>query len=402
MTGEATHHTMVAGAIRARDVYDAYLASGEVEHQPEDLTPIWRAIRAYYEADPSATSCDALALRASCVENLRDPKRREAVGATLERLVDAPASLPHTRTLARSLRLRRIGERLATSLLSAPDDEATGALIGEYQDAASDGGEEDLPQWDDSTLRPGERGDRVPMLPSSLNSRLRGGLLPGHQLTIFARPEVGKSALALTIAVGAAYKGHRVLYLGNEDPVRDLMMRALAAWTRQTTDAVERDLPAALATAKARGADRLRFASMAPGSLAEIERLVRRYKPRLLIVDQLRNIRTGERGDSLTTTLDKAQQGVRNLGKRYGLSTVTVTQAGDSARNKVVLDDGDVDSSNTGVSAGCDVLLGIGCNDDMRGANQRMLTLCKNKLGGTHGYFSVALDPVSLRFDNAS
>jgi KaiC/GvpD/RAD55 family RecA-like ATPase len=218
-------------------------------------------------------------------------------------------------------------------------------------------------------------------------------------MTVFARPEIGKSAFAINVAVMAASRGKaRVLYLSNEDPVRDLMLRALVRFNGVPHDEVLKDLHGAVLRARQYGADRIVFRDMAPGSLAEVDRLVRRYKPDLLIVDQMRNMGTGKTGENMTQRLDSVAQGLRNIGKRNACAVLSVTQAGDSARDKAILDDGDVDNSNTGVSAGCDVLIGIGATAIMREAGERRLCIIKNKLGGSHGYADVRLDPLTLAF----
>jgi hypothetical protein len=394
-----THQSLLAASLRDRAVWDAFRATGEAEQAGEDLAPVVEAIREYYDADAAATFVDTGILATALRAKTADPKRLKAFDSTLEALRASDVSVDNAWRVSRELTRRRVGEKLAVGLLQGHARADIDAQIVEYL-ALTDEQEDDRLDWDGQFLRPDSGGgDRVPVLPSALNDRLRGGLLPGHHMTVFGRPEVGKSALALTIGVGAANKGHETLYLGNEDPPRDLMLRALQIFANASADDVAGNLDEVLKVARRRGAARLRFHSLAPGSLGEIERLVRKYRPRLVVLDQLRNISTGKT-ENLTQTLDKAAQGLRAIGKRHGASVVSVTQAGDSARNKAVLDDGDVDSSNTGVSAGCDVLVGIGATADMRGAGKRMLTLCKNKLGGIHEHFPVTLDPLTLRIKN--
>jgi hypothetical protein len=60
---------------------------------------------------------------------------------------------------------------------------------------------------------------------------------------------------------------------------------------------------------------------------------------------------------------------------------MSVTQAGDSADGKKFLEMGDVDYSNTGIPAACDVLLGIGADDSMIRLSERGISFPKNKVG---------------------
>lgn len=398
MADAVTHHALVAAALRDREAYEALRASGEAEHIYEDLIPIWKAIDEYYQTDLEATHIDLALLRGNVDARTHDPKRREALQEALGSLSSGDASLVNARNLAHLLGKRRIAERLATGLLTGGADEEISALMAEYQRKDVEDDDSELPTWTSDVILPGgdDRAQRIPIGPDVLNKKLRGGALPGHHITIFARPEVGKSALALSVAARAAYKRHKVLYLGNEDPIRDLMMRALQIFTTRSLDTVLADLESSLELALKRGAGNLMFREMSPGSLGEIDRLCRKYNPRLLVIDQMRNVGAGK-VENLTQKLDQVAQGARALAKLHQCTVLSVTQAGDSARNKAYLDDGDVDSSNTGIPAACDALIGIGCTPDLRSANQRILALCKNKIGGRHDHVTVRLDPLTLR-----
>jgi replicative DNA helicase len=55
-----------------------------------------------------------------------------------------------------------------------------------------------------------------------------GGLQPGALCVLAARPAMGKTALAMQVALNAAKKGHRVLFFSLEMPRRELALRVLA------------------------------------------------------------------------------------------------------------------------------------------------------------------------------
>jgi replicative DNA helicase len=59
--------------------------------------------------------------------------------------------------------------------------------------------------------------------------RVTGGLFPGDQIILAARPGMGKSGLALTIALNVAATGRRVFYVSPEMPDEQLAMRAVCA-----------------------------------------------------------------------------------------------------------------------------------------------------------------------------
>lgn len=398
---EPSHFALLSASLKSRDVWDAYDASGETANAGEDLEPFVTAVREFYAADGKAASVDPALLWASTVTSIRDPKRREAAGRVLDALNNANVSVPNAKAAVRAVTARRVSEALATKLLIPSKDGPTEilGLIDEYLGLQNTGDRDDAPAWSSESIAPALGKPRIPIYPASLGRMLRGGLWPGHHMTVFARPEIGKSAFALNTAVLAAYRGNaKVLYLSNEDPVRDLMLRALVRFTTRSHEEVLKSLPDSIALARSFGADQITFRDMSPGSLAEVDKLVRRYKPDLLIVDQMRNMGTGKSAENMTQRLDSVSQGLRNVGKRHNVAVLSVTQAGDSARDRAILDDGDVDNSNTGVSAGCDVLIGIGATQIMREAGERRLNIIKNKLGGQHGFVDVQMDPITLAF----
>ena len=391
----ASHRTLLAAAIQSRKAYDDVAASSEGETFPEALAPIWSALKDYYERDPASTRADPQILAAQAARAITSPKHAEAMRLQVGEIAAEEVSVANVRSYITATAADRIGHALATAIATRQPREAVSALIEQYSALEAEAGigadEGEIP-WQGLLRSRLASGARLQVTPKALNDRLHGGLLPGHNVVLFGRPESGKSALALTMACGFARRGRKVLYVGNEDAIQDMMVRAVQNLTGASQEQCEADPDAVERAALAKGAANLIFRELAPGSLLEIERLVRLYKPDVLVVDQLRNIRAGKT-DNFTQLLDKAAQGIRAIGKKYKLVTICVTQAGDSARDKSHLDDGDIDSSNTGIPGAADVLIGIGKNNDLEAAGLRMLSICKNKVTGRHDSFQVRIYP---------
>ena len=91
---------------------------------------------------------------------------------------------------------------------------------------------------------------------------------------------------------------------------------------------------------------------------------------------------------------------MRNIAKQDNVLMISVTQAADSARNKLVLDSGDVDSSNVGIPAQADLLLGIGLDEAAKAEGIRWLSLIKNKIGGVEDHFPVKINTMLSRYTN--
>jgi hypothetical protein len=89
--------------------------------------------------------------------------------------------------------------------------------------------------------------------------------------------------------------------------------------------------------------------------------------------------------------LEAAATAIRNIGKQANVLAVSVTQAGDSASDKLILDQGDVDFSNTGIPAQADLMVGIGVDAQHEAEGIRVFNLPKNKIGGVHEHFPVRI-----------
>jgi hypothetical protein len=382
--------TLLAAAIASRSAFDAVKASDEPAQFTGDLLTTWKALNDYYERDSAVETCVVDNLQALAVANLADGKKRKKLAASIDEIAALPASPDNVREAIREVRRERLGTRLAVALSARKPREEVDALIGEWQETFTAPEEEKELTYEDVLKRSVDPSTRLTVYPLRLNKELRGGMLPGRHMIVFARSELGKTACAITMAQGFAKKGHRVLYLTNEDQAADLMVRAIMAFTKTPQEQITSET---LAEALRKGLGNIRFVDICPGTVAEIEALVRKYRPAVLITDQLRNVLHGK-VENTTQRLDAVAQGIRAIGKRYALVPISLTQAGDSARDKAILDDGDIDSSNTGIPGAACVLLGVGATQEMRREGALMFTLCKNKIGGTHNSFTVRLDPL--------
>jgi KaiC/GvpD/RAD55 family RecA-like ATPase len=355
-------------------------------------------IRDYYEADGEAQRVDPDLLAASIGRKLQNPKHQEQfnrIVADLATLDVSPATVVND-----FLEVRRsaAGGRLATALAAGKSTEDVAPLLEEYREWANRTEVDEkvatvsvLKSVADLVAERTRKGGLIRVAPGSLNERLGGGLLRGHHMIVFARPEVGKTMFLVNAAVSFAASGLKVLYVGNEDPQDDIILRCLCRMSDRTRDEVLEDPAGSEALAVGSGYGNIVFADLAPGTPAEIEALVVEHKPDVIIIDQLRNLNVKE--DNFVRALEKAASAVRNIGKRNNAVVISVTQAGDSASGKSVLDMGDVDNSNTGIPAQADVLLGIGMSSEDSVRGFRVLSLCKNKPGGNHDFFPVRVDP---------
>lgn len=236
--------------------------------------------------------------------------------------------------------------------------------------------------------------NRIKILPSILNSQIDGGALRQHHILVFARPDAGKSLFALNLSYGFVKQKLKVLYIGNEDPAQDMILRFVQRLTGMDKFKIREDPEKADRIAREKGYERFIFKELAPGTPREIRTLVGDLKPDCLVVDQLRNLNMGGHFEKTTTQLERAAQMVRNIGKEFNILPVSLTQAGDSADNKLNLSMRDVDNSKTGIPGAVDLMIGIGVNFEYERLGYRQLSFPKNKLSSNKAPIRVTFDPI--------
>jgi len=388
---------VLAACIADRTAFDRIADHVQDGDLTEQAALVLRAVREYYDRDAAATRVDPEILSREIARGIANPKHQQVFTSMVTDIAGmdvSPSNVVHDFI---SIRRDAVGARLSVALATGADDEVVRKLIVEYEnwcDAETLADEEEMvvkgasvrelvaDHFTDAGL--------IRMLPSSLNERLDGGMRRGHHVVVFARPEVGKTLFVINLMSGFLRDGHTVLYVGNEDPLPDIVMRVITRLTGMSSDEVRADPDKADELARQVGYDNLILASLCPGTPREIEALVLEYKPDIVVVDQLRNLHVHE--DNRVIQLEKSATALRNLGKRHNLLVVSVTQAGDSASGKGVLDMGDVDFSNTGIPAQADLMVGLGMSQQDEAAGRRVISLSKNKRTGRHDFFPVHLD----------
>jgi hypothetical protein len=148
---------------------------------------------------------------------------------------------------------------------------------------------------------------------------------------------------------------------------------------------------AARARASQNGYSGLSVVGLPGGTPSQLDALVRRYKPRWMVVNQLHNLHV--RSENEASKRMVAAQAMRNLAKKYDMVVISVTQGDGSSVGKAILDIGDVYYSNIAVQGAVDLMLGVGMNAEMEEQGVRSISYPKNKLNGAHGHVMVQIIP---------
>jgi replicative DNA helicase len=375
--------------LKERAVYELFERIGDADSFSPIGKRVLAAVAEYYGLDPGATNVLPTLIRERELGRLTNDKHRKPLEEYFDSL---PASVSASNVAAdiRELHQRAVGGKLSLALANgAPGDEVA-KLIAEYSRSGSnDSGRSsaeslvDVLDTSDLTAEGGTDVEFIRLWPKSLNQRLDGGAIRGHHVLVYARPETGKTLFAINLCAGFLHQKLGVLYVGNEEPtadIRDRIRGRLLKMPKAFIRANRREAAERLAKA-----DLGRLAITEGNSFAQCRAILGGKQFDVVIFDQIRNMRL--KSDSRTAELEAAGIEARAIAKEFGVLVVSITQAGDSATNKVYLEMSDVDSSKTGIPASADLMIALGANEAMRLNGTMGISLPKNKLSGLHDRF---------------
>lgn len=390
-----------------RDSCYIILSYIDLKSYSKEFQIIIAAIKDYYERDDACNSINRELFLALLAEQVSNKKHLERFTSLIDQAYQSDVSALNIDQLILKSKQNEIGDRLAVALANRED---TSNLIEDYTslhkltslaELTERGTEiltvDDLDEVLDRRL---EAGRGLRLYPLALNERVDGRVDGGHHIVTFARPEIGKTALNITLACGFARQGARGIYFINEDRHEDIYVRLISNLTGMTEREIRSEPDRAKALARQNGLNNIILISLSPGTPRQVEAFVEKYEPVWVVMDQLRNLNVKEANKVLQ--LEYATSAMRNIGKKYNVITVSTTQAGDSAEGKRLLTMGDVDFSNTGVAAQADVLVGLGATPEDLEKGIRFINISKNKVSGMHQSFPIKLNPFLSRYVSVS
>lgn len=357
---------------------------------------------AYYDKDLTAEYVD----EESILNRLQTkyPKHDKAFAKFIESMVDV--SVANMMEDFCSLKMKAASEMAGSFLVAGEYDKAQ-PYIDRFQQLQNEGLQSEGDDGHDTNVyhdahaddftKSLELGNRIPMLPASLNDKLGGGLIAGCHLLIYAPPECGKTAMAINTAYGMATAGKKTMYVGNEESADMYLNRMLCRFCRWPLDKVIKRKDAAMRIARQRGWQNLIFIHLSPGSIPEIQAYILEHTPDVVVIDQLSNVTLTRGGKGKepekTQLLEKLAYAMRMFYSKHRIAGVSLSQADEKAIGKLYLTIKDVYYSNVGVQGQYDVMLGIGMDDAYQRMNRRVINITKNKLGGDHSKIVVTIVP---------
>ena len=229
------------------------------------------------------------------------------------------------------------------------------------------------------------------------------GVGQGELCILFARPNTGKTAFHISLCYGPGgflEQGAKVHTLVNEEPSKRSMLRAISSSTGASFEEMQEDIE----FSKNAWRDLKPKVNMfdAHGmSIDEIDSYCERYKPDVLVVDQLDKISVKGNFQRTDEKLREVYTQAREIAKRHDLAFIAICQASADAHGKTILDPTEMEGSKTGKFAEADLIIGVGCH--AVGVNEeadttRHLTVGKNKITGWHGTIVCLIEPQVSRY----
>lgn len=390
---------LLACALHSRQDYDLILSYISVKSNSysKEFQLLMGKVGEYYSRDSDAQSVSSDVLLAQIGETLRNEKMVTRLAEFVGDANAGTASLANVKAVVLLAQQQEVADKLSAALVTDLGSEKIDALVQQLtelraRNSLDECEDEDVMHNVDLIYLMNQEYDPanvIEILPKSLNSRLDVGAKKGHHIIVFARPNVGKTAFTVNLGCGIARQGKRILHLINEDRKEDVYLRYVSNLAGMDKHSIRTNPSEADRLARANGLDNVIVINIKPGTPDQIRHYIDKYKPDAVIVDQLRNLIV--KADSRTNQLEASATALRNIGKEKNVLMIGVTQAGDSARDKLVLDDGDIDFSNTGIPAQADLLIGIGMDAEYEAQGLRMLNLIKNKIGAIEEHFPVKI-----------
>ena len=218
-----------------------------------------------------------------------------------------------------------------------------------------------------------------------------GGIGPGNLMIAFARPEVGKTAFWVSLCAapnGFAEQGAKIHAFINEEPAVRTQMRAISCFTGYNREQIIENIEdTQLEWVKIK--DNIKMIDTVDWSLDDIDSHCEKYKPDIIIVDQLDKVNVKGTFARTDEKLRAIYTGAREIAKRRDCVVIAISQASADADNKDHISFAMMENSKTGKAAEADLIIGIGCGRYSRTDDQdngsRILNISKNKITGYHG-----------------
>lgn len=369
------------------------------DYFPSLLSPLWKTIQDAhnkYETDLTPTWVNQL---------FKDfnPQASHAAKTNVSNLLD---DIEHEETppddlaadvLTEMYKKEKARQAAATAIAVINGEKSMGELIDfldtfDRVDFTEDDNFEEIEFDINNILEFNSLDNLFPFRLSSMQERIPGAGR-GHFIVVFARPEAGKTALAVYQAAGYLQQGLKVAYFANEESAKRVYLRLMCSALEKTEGEIRADIEGTKKEFKDTYAKNLAMIDGVGMGIEQIENWVVKNKPDVVFIDQLDKLSVKgafNRGDE---RLGRLYTMAREMAKRHDLLMYGVTQCSAEGEGKTKLDYSMMAGSKTDKAAEADLIIGIGKRPQIGEEEMhRTIGISKNKINGWHGYFGSILD----------
>jgi len=347
-------------------------------------------------------------------------KDKDYLLLVLENIEKCDAGITSTVQLINALRRTRILKKISVLSYEIADGRGTEAIQSELNSLIESYGTGNEPI--DSAVETSQdfvNDDLDSLINETINTpglrwrldtlnKMLGSLRKGDFGFVFARPETGKTTF---LASEVTYMAEQltddsgpILWLNNEEQGSKVMLRCYQASLGVDLSALYSNIASHKQKFTENTKSKIKLYDSGIINKKTVENLCQKYKPSLIIFDQLDKI-TGFENDREDLKLGAIYQWARELAKQY-CPVVAVCQADGSGEGVRWLTMANVANAKTAKQAEADFILGIGKVNDPGYDNLRFLHLSKNKLMGDsdtipdqrHGRREVIIEPGIARY----
>lgn len=377
---------------------------------PKELHPLFSALSTYYAVNDDPLSVDDLGNLVFASTN----KDKEFNQGLLDNLKQLDVSQTTSQTLLSGMLQKKRLKELSLAAYEAYEGrlemEKFLPLIESF-DATPEAIEDDEDEFvTDNIEELVNTAVNTPGLSWRLNTlnRMLGPLRDGKAGFIFARPETGKSTfLGSEIPFMAEQTERDILVFANEDDGPDYKLRFIQGTFGITMEQLLSNTTYWQAEYDKLIQGRIKLKAAGVIRAATIDKLVAKYKPALVVIDQLAHIE-GFSEDKKHLAYGRAYRWAREIAKGEHCSVISVHQAGGEGEGVMKLTMNHVDEVKTAAQAHADWILGIGKSNKDGYDSIRGLHLSKNKLVGgpqtipslRHGFQEVLIKPEVCRYED--
>jgi len=376
---------------------------------PEELEFIYRVVNQWH-----FTSAEPIDLSVGDLSNLlytNHPKQKEFNNSIVDTLDKLQINESITIDLINKIKQGKVFRELSLIAYDAAEGRAQledVAAVAAQLDTKFEDEVEESPFIEGNLSDLLNRTYRQPGLRWRLNclNKSLGSLRKGDFGFVFKRPETGGTTLlASEITYMAEQTDAPILWFNNEeqgDKVKSRVYQAALGVNliELNINPEEKDKEY---LKKTKGLIQIVRNDLSKNKLA-IEHLCKKYKPSLIIFDQIDKI-LGFKADREDLMLGSIYIWGRDLASEYA-PVIGVCQADGTAENVRYLTMGHVANAKTAKQAEADWILGIGCIHDTGWENVRFLNISKNKLQGDmdtdpkkrHARMEVLIQPDIARY----